>query len=164
VVTDQWARDWLALEALKIMENALTRTGNRVDAVVAANDGTASGAIQALSEQKLAGKVLVTGQDAELEACRRVVAGLQTMTIYKPIPRLADAAAEIAVRMGRKEPIPEAVRTVHNGLKDVPSILIETIPVDRDNMMETVVADGFHTFDEVYRDIPVDQRPAPPER
>ena len=85
IVADQWAKDWQAVEALKIMENALTRTDNKVDAVVASNDGTAGGAIQALAEQKLAGKVLVSGQDADLAACQRIVAGTQTMTIYKPI-------------------------------------------------------------------------------
>jgi len=64
IVSDQWAKDWQAVEALKIMENALTRTGNKVDAVVASNDGVAGGAIQALGEQKLAGKIPVSGQDA----------------------------------------------------------------------------------------------------
>ena len=70
IVSDQWARDWLAVEALKIMENALTRSDNRVDAVVAANDGVAGGAIQALAEQNLAGSTLVSGQDAGLSACQ----------------------------------------------------------------------------------------------
>ena len=74
IVSDQWAKDWQALEALKIMENALTRSNNQVDAVVVSNDGTAGGAIQALAEQKLTGKVLVSGQDADL-AYQRVAAG-----------------------------------------------------------------------------------------
>src|SRR5438105_2662682 len=101
IVADQWARDWLAVEALKIMENALTRTANQVDAVVAANDGVAGGAIQALTEQNLAGKTLVSGQDAELSACQRIAAGTQSMTVYKPIQRLAYKAAEVAVKLAR---------------------------------------------------------------
>lgn len=159
LVTDQWANDWQPVEALKIMENALTRNDNRVDAVVVSNDGLAGGAIQALAEQKLAGKVLVTGQDAELAACQRVVAGTQSMTVYKPIPALASRGAEMAIRLASKQPLPEATRTLHNGFKDVPCILIPPIAVDRDNMAATVVADGFHTLEDVYRDVPREQWP-----
>ena len=90
---------------MRITEDALTRTGKKVDAIVASNDGTAGGAIQALGEQKLAGKVLVTGQDADLAACQRIVAGTQTMTVYKPIKALAYKAAEVAVQMAKKQPL-----------------------------------------------------------
>jgi D-xylose transport system substrate-binding protein len=162
VVADQWARDWQPIEALKIMENALTRANNQVDAVVVSNDGTAGGAIQALAEQKLAGKVLVTGQDADLAACQRIVAGTQTMTVYKPIPLLAGKAAEVAVLMARKQPIPDPTKPVKNGKKDVPSILLEPIPVDKDNLLSTVVKDGYHKLEEVYKDVPRDQWPKQP--
>jgi D-xylose transport system substrate-binding protein len=154
VVTDQWAKDWQPVEALKIMENALTRNNNQVDAVVASNDGTAGGAVQALAEQKLAGKVLVTGQDADLAACQRIVAGTQTMTVYKPIHLLANKAAEVAVRMARKEPLGDPTRPTSNGKKDVPSILLEPIQVDRANLDATVIADGYHKRDDVYKDAP----------
>jgi D-xylose transport system substrate-binding protein len=83
------------------MENALTKNGNKVDAVVVSNDGTAGGAIQALAEQKLAGKVVVSGQDADLAGCQRIVAGTQSMTVYKPIRRLAEKAAEVRSRWPR---------------------------------------------------------------
>ena len=159
IVSDQWARDWQPIEALKIMENALTRVNNRVDAVVASNDGTAGGAIQALSEQKLAGKVLVTGQDAELAACQRVVAGTQTMTIYKPIPVLGSKAAEVAILLAKKQPIPDQTKPVKNGRKDVPSILLEPIAVDKDNLASTVIKDGYHKLEDVYKDVPKDQWP-----
>jgi D-xylose transport system substrate-binding protein len=154
VVTDQWAKDWQPVEALKIMENALTRNNNQVDAVVASNDGTAGGAIQALAEQKLAGKVLVTGQDADLAACQRIVAGTQTMTVYKPIHLLANKAAEVAVRMARKEALGEATRPTPNGKKDVPSILLDPIQVDKANLDATVIADGYHRREDVYKDAP----------
>jgi D-xylose transport system substrate-binding protein len=151
LAADQWARDWQPVEALKVMENALTRTGNRVDAVLAANDGTAGGAIQALAEQKLAGRVPVTGQDAELSACQRIVAGTQGMTIYKPIKRLADKAAEVAVLLARKQPVPDPTTKVHNGKIDVPSILLPAVTVDRDNLDETVIKDGYQKREDVYR-------------
>jgi hypothetical protein len=78
IAADQYAADWQSVEALKIMENSLTRNDNRVAAVVASNDGLAGGAIQALAEQGLAGKIVVTGQDAELSACQRIVGGMQS--------------------------------------------------------------------------------------
>jgi len=159
IVADQWARDWLAVEALKIMENALTRTANQVDAVVAANDGVAGGAIQALSEQNLAGKTLVSGQDAELSACQRIAAGTQSMTVYKPIQRLAYKAAEVAVKLARKQPHGETTRGVSNGKLDVPSILLEPIAVDKDNLISTVIADGYQKLEDVYRDVPRDRWP-----
>jgi D-xylose transport system substrate-binding protein len=152
VVADQWAKDWQAVEALKIMENALTRNHNQVDAVVVSNDGTAGGALQALGEQKLLGKVLVTGQDADLAACQRIVAGSQTMTIYKPIEALATKAADLAVKLAKKEAVTEPTRPVNNGKKDVPSILLESIAVDKANLDATVIKDGYHKREDVYKE------------
>jgi len=150
VVADQWAKEWLPEEALKHVENALTQNHNRVDAIVTSNDRTAGGAIEALSAQGLAGKVLVSGQDAELSALHRIIAGTQTMTVYKPIMKLAPAAAEAAFALAKGERV-NASRTVNNGRIDVPSILIEPIPVDRSNIDSTVIADGFHRKEDVYR-------------
>jgi D-xylose transport system substrate-binding protein len=161
VVADQWAREWQPMEALKHMENALTRSNNQVDAVVVSNDGTAGGAIQALAEQKLAGKVVVTGQDADLAACQRIVAGTQSMTVYKPIKRLADKAAEVAMLLARKQPVPDRTSPVKNGRKDVPSILLEPIPVDKENLGATVIADGYQKLEAVYKDVPREQWPRP---
>ncbi|MET0552157.1 MAG: D-xylose ABC transporter substrate-binding protein [Vicinamibacteria bacterium] len=152
VVADQWAKDWQPVEALKIMENALTKNHNQVDAVVVSNDGTAGGALQAIGEQKLAGKVLVTGQDADLAACQRIVAGTQTMTIYKPIEALATKAADLAVKLARKEAVTEPTRPVNNGKKDVPSILLDSIVVDKANLDATVIKDGYHPRESVYKE------------
>ncbi|HEX3528684.1 MAG TPA: D-xylose ABC transporter substrate-binding protein [Thermoanaerobaculia bacterium] len=162
IVTDQYAADWQPVQALKIMENALTRNDNHVDAVVASNDGLAGGAIQALAEQGLAGKIVVTGQDAELSACQRIVSepgGTQSMTVYKPIRTLAGKAAEIAVAMGRKQPYEKPAAFVDNGFKKVPSLLIAPVAVDKDNMVSTVIADGFHSLEQVYAGIPRERWP-----
>lgn len=104
VVGDQWVDAWLAENALKIMENALTANNNNIQAVVASNDATAGGAIQALAAQGLAGKVAISGQDADLAAIKRIIAGTQTMTVYKPITKLATEAADIAVALGAEKP------------------------------------------------------------
>ncbi len=160
VVSDQWAKDWLASEALRIAEDALTRSGNQVTAVVASNDATAGGAISALEVQRLAGKVLVSGQDADLAALQRIVAGTQSMTVYKPVHLLARRAAEAAVSLARGEKVPTA-STINNGKTDVPSILLEPVVVDRNNIVETVVKDGYQKLEAVYENVPPDQRPKP---
>src|SRR5678815_2349570 len=105
IVADQYAKEWQASAALNIVENALTRANNQVDAVVASNDGTARGVIQALEGQNLAGKVLVSGQDADLASLQLIVLGKQTMTIYKPIQPLAYTAVESAVKLARGESV-----------------------------------------------------------
>ncbi|AWH88718.1 D-xylose ABC transporter substrate-binding protein [Limnobaculum parvum] len=149
IVGDQWVDAWLAENALKIMENALTANNNKIDAVVASNDATAGGAIQALVAQGLSGKVAISGQDADLAGIKRIVAGTQTMTVYKPISKLANDAAEIAVEMGKGE-TPKANATLNNGKKDVPSYLLTPIEVDKSNIDSTVVADGFHSKESIY--------------
>ena len=103
IVFKQWSKDWNPAAALANMENALTANNNKINAVVAANDGTAGGVIQALTAQGLAGKIPVSGQDAELAAAQRIVEGTQTMTVYKPIKNLATKAAELAVKMAKGE-------------------------------------------------------------
>jgi D-xylose transport system substrate-binding protein len=149
IVADQWAREWLADEALKHAENALTMNNNQVTAIVTSNDGTAGGAIQALNAQGLSGKVLVSGQDAELAALQRVLAGTQTMTVYKPVSKLGARAAEAAIALAKGEKL-ETTRTVNNGRIDVPSILIDPIPIDKSNV-DLVINDGFHKREDVYR-------------
>lgn len=143
VVGDQWADGWLPENALKIMENALTANNNKIDAVVASNDATAGGAVQALSAQGLAGKVAISGQDADLAAIKRIEAGTQTMTVYKPITRLASDAAVMAVQLGKGE-TPKSNATLNNGKHEVPSWLLTPVQVDKNNIESTVVADGFH--------------------
>lgn len=150
IVGDQWVDSWLAENALKIMENALTANENKIDAVVASNDATAGGAIQALDAQGLAGKVAISGQDADLAAVRRIVDGTQTMTVYKSISQLANKAAEIAVELANdKKPATNA--SLNNGLKDVPAWLLNPIAVDKSNLDSTVIADGFHSKADVYQ-------------
>lgn len=158
IVADQWSRDWLASEALNHTENALTQAGNNTVAVLASNDNTAGGAIQALQEQHLAGKVLVSGQDADLAAAQRIVEGTQSMTVYKPIAPLARQAAEAAVALANGNKV-ETHTVVNNGIKDVPSILLEPIAVDKANLAQTVIRDGFLKVKDVYRSLPESQWP-----
>src|SRR5438552_14347573 len=121
IISDQFAREWKAEEALRITEDALTRTGNKIQAIVASNDGTAGGAISALEAAGLAGKVLVTGQDAQRDAVQRIDKGSQTMTVYKPIQPLAFGAGDAAVKLAKKQPV-DAPDKINNGKKEVPAI------------------------------------------
>lgn len=152
LVTDQMSDDWKPEKAQANMENALTKNSNAIDAVVCANDGTAGGAIQALAEQKMDGKIPVSGQDAELAACMRIVEGKQAMTIYKPVKPLAEKAAQIAVEWANGTK-PVADQKINNKKIDVPSILLEPVQVDKNNMKETVIADGWHKEEDVYKNV-----------
>jgi D-xylose transport system substrate-binding protein len=152
VVFDQWTKDWTPANALANMKAALGANGNRIDAVVAANDATAGGVIQALAAQGLAGRIPVAGQDAELAAAQRIVEGTQTMTVYKPIKALAEKAAELAVKLAKGEN-PGADRKVNNGKIEVPSVLLSPIAVDKYNIDETIIADGFHSRQDVYKNV-----------
>ncbi|MEX2414526.1 MAG: D-xylose ABC transporter substrate-binding protein [Paenibacillaceae bacterium] len=152
VVYDQFTKEWNPANALANMENALTANSNKIDAVVAANDGTAGGVIQALASQGLDGKVPVSGQDAELAAAQRIVEGTQTMTVYKPIKALAEEVADIAVKMANGETI-NTDKVINNGKIDVPSILLDPVAVDKTNIDATLIADGFHTKEDVYKNV-----------
>jgi D-xylose transport system substrate-binding protein len=149
VVFEDWAADWKPENAKKIMNAAITKSGPGIDAVLASNDGTAGGAVQALTEEGLAGKVLVTGQDGDLAACQRIVQGTQTMTVYKPIKVLASRAAEAAVKLAKGQSV-IARSGIDNGKGEVPSLLLEIVAVTRDNLRETIVADGFRVEADVY--------------
>jgi D-xylose transport system substrate-binding protein len=157
IVTKQFAREWLASEALRITEDALTKNNNNIQAIVASNDSTAGGAISALPPQ-LIGKILVTGQDAALDAVQRIAEGKQTMTIYKPIQPLAYSAVDAAVKLAHGEKV-ETKDTINNGKKDVPSILHAPQVVDKSNIMDTVIKDGYHKLEDVYKNVPKDQWP-----
>lgn len=150
IVFEDWADDWRTDNAKRIVMSAITSVGvNGFDAVLAMNDSTAAGAYQALLENGVDGKKILTGQDADLVACQRIVAGKQSMTVYKPLKQLATKSAELAVAMARGKPI-VANATVNNGKIDVPAVLGDIIAVDKSNIDSTVIADGFHTREQVY--------------
>ena len=147
VIGSQWVKEWSPTEALSIMENALTAADNKIDAVIASNDGTAGGAIQALAAQGLAGKVAISGQDADLAAIKRVIDGTQTVTVYKPLQLIASEAAKLSVKMVKGEPV-EFNAKLDNGKKEVDSLLLTPIPLTKENVMK-VVEDGFYTKEQV---------------
>lgn len=148
VIHEDWAQDWKPENAKKITNAAITKV-KMFDGILASNDGTAGGAIQALIEEGLAGKVMVTGQDADLAACQRIVAGTQLMTIYKPLSLLAEQAADVATKLAKRRPV-VATSAIDNGMVKVPAVLLDMVAVGKDNMTETVIKDGFHSEADVY--------------
>jgi D-xylose transport system substrate-binding protein len=146
--------DWSPDKAQDEMEQAITALGkDGFVGVYAANDGTAGGAIAAMKSQGVdPAAVPVTGQDAELAAIQRILAGEQYMTIYKPIRPEAEAAAELAVNLvnGNKSAADGLAKTTeNNGQKDVASIIFDPVVVTKDNVKDTIVKDNFHPVDQL---------------
>jgi D-xylose transport system substrate-binding protein len=162
IVADNFITDWKPEEALKMAENALTQNNDDIQAFVVSNDGMAGGVISALAKRGLAGKVLVTGQDAGLEALQNIAEGKQSMTVYKPIIPLANAAVEAAVKLAKKEKLDTKPFMNDVLKKEVPSILLEVTSVDKANLMDTVIKDGFAKYDDVYKNVPEADRPKKP--
>ncbi|MEN2769061.1 sugar ABC transporter substrate-binding protein [Ornithinibacillus xuwenensis] len=149
LVYDNYTDGWNPDVAEENMKAALQDNGNQIDAVIAANDGTAGGVINALATKNLDGDVPVSGQDAELNAIKRIIDGTQTMTVYKSINLLAENAAEIAIQFANEESI-ATDQTIPNGKIDVPATLLEPIAVTKDNIEETIIKDGYLTTEEIY--------------
>lgn len=142
--------DWEPASANKIMDQILNTHGKAIDVVLSANDGMAGGIISAVKSHNLDGKVLVTGLDAELPACKRIVQGSQSMTVYKPFKLQATLAADVAVKLARNQ-IPDVETTyTFNGKIEVPSVSIKPIVVDKANIRQTIIADGFHSEKDIY--------------
>jgi D-xylose transport system substrate-binding protein len=143
IVADPWVPEWQADAAMQLTDAALTKARNQVVAVVASNDVTAGGAIKALEKHGLAGKVFVSGQDANVDAVRRLVSGTQVMTVYKPLRPLARAAASTAVQMAKGEKV-EGTSTVDNGMKQVQAILFSPTTIHKD-LIPILYSDRFLT-------------------
>jgi D-xylose transport system substrate-binding protein len=157
VIADGYIKEWLPSEAYLFMLNAIETAKGEVAGVVASNDGLAGGAIQALRENNLAGKVAVSGQDADLAAVICIAEGTQTMTVYKPITDEAVRAAEEAVRLAKNEKT-HADGTISNGKIKVPTIMLKPVVVTRDNIKTTVVKDGFQTLKSINQALSEEQR------
>ncbi len=149
IVKEVWADDWREAPAYEAVVEVMNED-IQIDAIIGANDHLADAAIRALSERGLAGEVYVAGHDADVSACQRIVEGTQHVTIYKPIDTIATVAVDIAIRLANGEGI-EGDDTIFNGYH-IPYVKLDVIPVTEDNMMETVVKDGFHRRTDIYRD------------
>jgi D-xylose transport system substrate-binding protein len=156
IVADIWVPEWSPTQAYVLVTQALHGLKAPLTAILASNDGTAGGAIQALMDNHLSGKVLVTGQDADLTAVAHLFDGTQLMTVYKPLAGEARTAAEAAVTLARHENV-ESSTTVPNGAQTTKAILLTPISVTRENAKTTVLKDGFQKIESVKQALPKDK-------
>ncbi len=146
--TDNWNYDLSYQEMVRILKSDVFP-----DAIICGNDAVASSVIQAISRYYPDIYIPVCGQDADIAACQDIVRGKQAFTIYKPIIRLAELAAEFAVCLAKKEALPEGnfrVSSINNGYTDIPTVWLEPTYVDKYNLDKVVIDSGFHNASSIY--------------
>jgi len=148
ILYEAFIKGWAPAEAEYEIEKVIKLTDKPIDAIIAANDGTASGAIKALQKYGIE-NVLVTGLDAELAACQRINEGSQTMTVYNQLKKLAYNAATLAYEIALKKKPDFNFVSRNNGRIDVPSLILESIAIDKSNL-DILIEDGRHTREEIF--------------
>ena len=148
------AENWEAeLAAAYVYDNMDTVI--KSDAIMCGNDNLASQVVRALSEKRLAGDIAVVGQDADLEACQRIVEGTQLMTVYKPVEKLAQRAAECTVQLIMEGKLTgEDVESINDGTYTIPYVAIRPVSVTRNNIDTVIIESGFHLKEDVYLNVP----------
>ena len=168
VVADQWVENWDPTNAEKMMENILTAQQNKIDGVIASNDGTALGELQAMKAQGLAGKVPISGQDATADGSNSIVKGEQTVSVYKDNRLLSPMAVDLMDKLLKGQSIADLLTSqdlavLTGDTTKTGTVMCAFLPVQqvtKDNVYDVVVKSCFQKYDDVYRDIPADQRPA----
>lgn len=169
IVADQWVDNWDATKAETMMENILTAQQNKIDAVVASNDGTALGELQALKAQGLWGKIPISGQDATADGCNSIVLGGQTVTVFKDTRLLAPQAVTMIEALvkgqaptGLQKFTLAELTNDKTKTGDVMANFLQIVEVTKANVYDVVVKSGFQSYDAVYRNVPADQLPPKP--
>jgi D-xylose transport system substrate-binding protein len=148
-VADQSVPDWDNQQALTIFEQMLQKANNKIDGVLAANDGLGNAVISALKQRKLK-QIPVTGQDATAQGLQNILAGDQCMTVYKAVAKEADAAAKLAIALSKGEEPPSGLVNGESddGDRKVPSVLLEPQAITKENL-DVPIKDGFLKREEV---------------
>jgi D-xylose transport system substrate-binding protein len=170
IVADQWVDNWDPATAEKMMENILTAQQNQIDGVIASNDGTALGELQAMKAQGLAGTVPISGQDATADGCNSIVKGEQTVSVFKDIRLLSPMAVDMIDKLLKGEKIDGlqafslALLTGDDSLTgDVQANFLPVVQVTKENVYDVVVKSCFQPYNDVYRDIPAAELPPEPD-
>ena len=153
VLYESYIEDWNPQHAGYELEQILKSNPEPIDVVFSAFDGMGVAAIEVLEKYDLAGDAIVTGQDANLESCRRIVEGTQHITMYHPLEKIASTAAEVAFDIVNGEDLEENYDIVYadNGFKDVPTVQIPSIPVTKENIDEVLIESGFYERSQIYQ-------------
>jgi D-xylose transport system substrate-binding protein len=150
MVMEQYCKDWKAEEGLAYAENVLSQYNNNITAFICMNDGIASGAIQALESQRLAGKVLVSGMDAEVTAIQRIAAGTQVSTLFKDSRILARLAVETAIKIARGEDLGTDA-TLSFGINEFPFVSTRSVIITKDNLDSVLIDGGIMKREDIYK-------------
>ncbi|MGF7139084.1 sugar ABC transporter substrate-binding protein [Roseimarinus sediminis] len=150
IVYKGYVDNWTAENAYHKMSEILDFSDQKIDAVVTSYDGLAVGALEAIREHPEQDIKVLTGQDAEMQAIQALLNDEMSLTVYKSIKTIASAAVDVAVKLARGEKIAVAESKVNNGRVDVPSLLLDPVPVTKNTIRSTVIADGYYTEEEVY--------------
>lgn len=160
IVAENFADNWSADDAFAKFKTIISGQPD-LDGILCSNDSLAGAAVRALAMFRKADKVQVTGQDADLDACQRIVEGRQLMTVYKPIGTIAKVAAQAAMTLAKGEKT-ESNDTVLVGTTSIPFIRLEPTAVNRDNMVAVIVDSGFHSLKDIFRNVPSASWPTSP--
>jgi D-xylose transport system substrate-binding protein len=146
---DQAVPEWDNQPALTIFEQMLQKTNNKIDGVLAANDGLGNAVISALKQRKL-DQIPVTGQDATAQGLQNILAGDQCMTVYKAVAKEADAAAKLAIALSKGEEPPAGLVNGESddGNRKVPSVLLEPVSITKENV-DVPIKDNYVTREDV---------------
>ena len=143
-----YASEWKGEEAFNYLSDNPDKA-DKADAVMCGNDSLAGQAVKYYSEKRRAGKIPIVGQDADLDACQRIVEGTQTMTVYKSIEQLAKKAAESAVSLANGNSV-AGISQLQNGSYEIPYVSIAPVMVTKDNIDSVIIDSGFHLREDVY--------------
>ncbi len=144
---ESWSKDIAAFE----MEKVLSLYGTDIDAVISGFDGMADGVINVLKKYDLNGKVIVTGQDAEIEGCKHILDGDLEVTVFHPYKKMAEQAAKVALNMAAGKSVKEFVNSVEkNGDYEIPTQRVNSIAITKDNMDEVLIKSGFYKKEDIY--------------
>ncbi|RII36465.1 sugar ABC transporter substrate-binding protein [Clostridium chromiireducens] len=149
IIAEKAIENWDPKIAFEAMREVLA-ANNKIDAILAPNDSTAGAAIEVLKSQGLAGKVVVTGQDAELAAIHRIIQGTQSMTLFKDTRESAKKTIDVAIQLANEETVLTDT-ALFNGKMYVPTVLISPILVDKSNIDEVLIKSGYYKKEDVYR-------------
>ena len=147
IILQKHLDDWNSIDAFNEIQSLLDSGVKNISAIIASNDELASGAITALDMND--DSIIITGQDASIVGCQNIIDGKQSMTVYKPFPNLANTAADLAIKLVKGEKPENITTTVNNGFKDVPSIILSSLVVDKNNLKKVVEESGFIKSDEL---------------
>jgi len=151
LVHKAFIENWSKANAAHTMKKILSLTDKKIDAVITSYDGIASGVLQAYSELNIDERIILTGQDAELEAVHAILKDKMTFTIYKSTKMLANKSVELAINLAKHEKVKDINGFSNNGRKNVPTLFLTPQAITKNNIRETVIADGFFTEQQVYQ-------------